>query len=411
MILGPSKKTKMARDSSLAVIYRWARPPLGPYGFTKPRNPTMSARTKPPFRADHVGSMLRPQALIDARGQRDAGDISDAELWDIESTAIDEVIALQEAAGLQAVTDGDFRRGHWWNDFVLAVEGIEIQGGLQVHFRQQPGAEIAHAPHRAVVTKRLHRPKGICTDAFKYLHEHTKGTAKLCIPSPSIVHFRSGREGIDKTAYPDMAEFFTDLARIWREEIADIAALGGRYIQLDEVNLAFLCDPKLRDAVIQLGEDPDTMPRTYADLINDTVRDRPDDMAICLHLCRGNHRSNYVAEGGYEPIAETLFNEIDVDGYFMEFDSPRAGNFEPLRFVPKGKMVVLGLVTTKYPELEKKDELKRRIEEASKYVDIDQLALSPQCGFASTLLGNKVTVDDEKRKLALITEVAEEIWD
>lgn len=370
----------------------------------------MTQRTKPPFRADHVGSMLRPQALIDARAKREKGEITAGQLWDIETEAVDEVIALQEGVGLHAITDGDFRRGHWWNDFVLAVDGLEIQGGLEVHFRNQPDNEIAHAPHRAVVTKRMNRPKGICTDAFGYLKEHTKETPKLCIPSPSIVHFRSGREGIDKQAYPEMEEFFADLARIWREEIADIAALGGRYIQLDEVNLAFLCDPKLRDAVKRLGEDPDTLPQTYAKLLNDTVRDRPDDMVVCLHLCRGNHRSNWVAEGGYEPVAETLFNEIDVDGYFMEFDSPRAGNFEPLRFVPKGKTVVLGLVTSKKPELESKDELKRRVEEASKYVDIEQLALSPQCGFASTLLGNKVTVDDEKRKLSLIVETADEIW-
>ncbi|MGE0651415.1 MAG: 5-methyltetrahydropteroyltriglutamate--homocysteine S-methyltransferase [Alphaproteobacteria bacterium] len=370
----------------------------------------MTQRTTPPFRADHVGSFLRPPELIEARRQHEVGAITARQLWDIESAAVKDVIALQEGVGLKSITDGDFRRGHWWNDFVLAIDGIEIQGGMGVHFRQQPGNEIAHAPHRAVVTKRMNRPRAICAGQFKFLHENTHETPKLCIPSPSIVHFRSGREGVDRTAYPDMTEFFDDLARVWREEIADIAALGGRYIQLDEVNLAFLCDPKLRDAVTKLGENPDTLPATYAKLINDTVRGRPDDMTVCLHLCRGNHRSNYVAEGGYEPVAETLFNEIDVDGYFMEFDSPRAGNFEPLRFVPKGKTVVLGLVTTKFPELEKKDDLRRRIDEASKFVDIDQLALSPQCGFASTLLGNKVTVDDEKRKLGLIVELADEIW-
>ena len=366
--------------------------------------------TTPPFRADHVGSLLRPQTLIDARDRREKGEIDAEELWEIESEAVRDAIALQEGAGLKSITDGDFRRGHWWNDFVLAIDGIEIQGGMAVHFRQKPGEEIAHAPHRAVVTSRLNRPRGICTDAFRFLKEHTSQTPKLCIPSPSIVHFRSGREGIDRTAYPDMAEFFQDLARVWREEIADIAALGGRYIQLDEVNLAFLCDPKLRDAVRQLGEDPDTLPTTYARLINDTLAGRPDDMVACLHLCRGNHRSNWVAEGGFEPVAETLFNEIDVDAYFMEFDSPRAGNFEPLRFVPKGKTIVLGIVTSKFPELESKDDLKRRVEEASKYVPLDQLALSPQCGFASTLLGNKLTVEDEAAKLRLVVETAEEIW-
>lgn len=366
--------------------------------------------TSPPFRADHVGSLLRPQALIDARDRCEKGEIGAEELWEIESEAVRDAIALQEGTGLKSITDGDFRRGHWWNDFVLAIDGIEIQGGMAVHFRQKPGEEIAHAPHRAVVTGRLNRPRGICTEAFRFLKEHTAQTPKLCIPSPSIVHFRSGREGIDRVAYPDMAEFFHDLARVWREEIADIAALGGRYIQLDEVNLAFLCDPKLRDAVRQLGEDPDTLPTTYARLINDTLVGRPDDMVACLHLCRGNHRSNWVAEGGFEPVAETLFNEIDVDAYFLEFDSPRAGNFEPLRFVPKGKSIVLGIVTSKFPELESKDDLKRRIEEASKYVPLDQLALSPQCGFASTLLGNKLTVEDEQAKLRLVVETAEEIW-
>jgi 5-methyltetrahydropteroyltriglutamate--homocysteine methyltransferase len=370
----------------------------------------MSERTKPPFRADQVGSLLRPAALIAARGRHEKGEITDQELWDIETDAILEVVKLQEEVGLKGVTDGDFRRGHWWNDFVLAIDGIEIQGGLEVHFKKTEGEEIAHAPHRAVVTKRLHRSGGITTKAFKFLAETTRETPKVCIPSPSIVHFRSGREGIDKQAYPDMDDFFTDLARIWREEIADLAAIGCRYVQLDEVNLAFLCDPKLRDAVVRLGEDPDKLPQTYAKLLNDTIKDRPDDMVVCLHLCRGNHRSNWVADGGYEPIAETLFNEIDVDGYFMEFDSPRAGNFEPLRFVPPGKTIVLGLVTTKFPELEKKDQLKRRIDEASKFVALDQLALSPQCGFASALLGNNVTVDDERAKLRLIVETAEEIW-
>ncbi|TDI67629.1 MAG: 5-methyltetrahydropteroyltriglutamate--homocysteine S-methyltransferase [Alphaproteobacteria bacterium] len=366
--------------------------------------------TSPPFRADHVGSLLRPQALIDARDRLKQGAIGADELWEIESEAVRDAIALQEGAGLKSITDGDFRRGHWWNDFVLAIDGIEIQGGMAVHFRQKPGEEIAHAPHRAVVTGRLHRPRGICTDAFRFLKENTSQTPKICIPSPSIVHFRSGREGIDRKAYPDMAEFFHDLARIWREEIADIAALGGRYIQLDEVNLAFLCDPKLRDAVRRLGEDPDTLPETYAGLINETLAGRPHDMVACLHLCRGNHRSNWVAEGGFEPVAEILFNEIDVDAYFLEFDSPRAGNFEPLRFVPKGKTIVLGIVTSKFPDLESKDDLKRRVEEASKYLPLDQLALSPQCGFASTLLGNKLTVEDEKAKLRLVVETAQEIW-
>jgi len=266
------------------------------------------------------------------------------------------------------------------------------------------------APPRAVVTGKLGRSRGICTEHFRFLHSVAKGTAKQCIPSPSMVHFRGGREAIDKAAYPDMGEFFADLSRVYREEIAGLAEVGCRYIQLDEVNFAFLCDPKLRASARQIGEDPDELPHTYARLINDTIRDRPDDMVACMHLCRGNHRSSWVAEGGYEPVAEVLFNEIRIDGYFMEFDSPRAGNFEPLRFVPKGKIVVLGLVTTKFAELENKDDIKRRIEEASKFVPLDQLAVSPQCGFASTMLGNELDVDREKEKLRLIVEVAEEVW-
>jgi len=370
----------------------------------------VSPRRKPPFRADHVGSLLRPPSLIEAREKHERGEITAAELWELESEAIREAVALQENVGLRSVTDGDFRRGHWWNDFVLAFDGIEIQGGMPLRFRHREGDEVAHAPHRAVVTGRMARPRAITIEPFKFLASVTKQTPKVCIPSPSIVHFRSGRQGIDKAAYPDIDEFFSDLAKMWREEIADLAAAGCRYVQLDEVNLAFLCDPKLRDAVRALGEDPDTLPAIYARLINDTIRGRPDDMVACLHLCRGNHRSTWIGEGGYEPVAEVLFNEIEIDGYFMEFDSPRAGGFEPLRFVPEGKTVVLGLVTTKFPELEARDELKRRIDQAARYVPMEQLALSPQCGFASTLLGNKVTVEDEKAKLGLVVETAEEIW-
>jgi 5-methyltetrahydropteroyltriglutamate--homocysteine methyltransferase len=369
----------------------------------------MVLRDKPPFRADHVGSLLRPPEIFEARARRDKGEVTAEELWEVESQAIRDVVALQEEVGLQSATDGEFRRSQWWVDFVSAIDGVEIRGGLPIKFRRADG-EVEHAPPRAVVTGKLARSRGISTEHFRFLHSVTKGTAKQCVPSPSMVHFRGGRGGIDEKAYPDMDEFFADLARVYREEIAELAEIGCRYIQLDEVNFAFLCDPKVRESARQIGEDPDELPHTYARLINDTIRDRPDDMIACMHLCRGNHRSSWVAEGGYEPVAEVLFHEIEIDGYFMEFDSPRAGNFEPLRFVPKGKTVILGLVTTKFAELENKDDLKRRIEEASKYVPLDQLALSPQCGFASTMLGNELDVDREKEKLRLVVEVAEEVW-
>ncbi len=371
----------------------------------------MAERDTPPFRADHVGSMLRPPEVLEARAKAKDGAISAEQLWEIESIAVRDVIALQKEAGLHSITDGELRRGQWWVDFVSAIEGVEIRGGIPIKFRSLEG-EREHAPPRAVVTGKLGRPRGISTEHFRFLLEAVGdgATAKQCIPSPSLVHFRGGREGIDRDAYPDMDEFFDDLARIYREEIAELAEIGCRYIQLDEVNFAFLCDPALREGVRALGEDPDELPHTYARLINAAIQDRPDGMTACMHLCRGNHRSSWVAEGGYEPVAEVLFNEIDIDGYFMEFDSPRAGNFEPLRFVPKGKTVVLGLVTTKYAEMESKDELKRRIDEAAKFVPLDQLALSPQCGFASTMQGNALDLEREKAKLRLVVETAAEVW-
>ncbi|MGH7000105.1 MAG: 5-methyltetrahydropteroyltriglutamate--homocysteine S-methyltransferase, partial [Stellaceae bacterium] len=260
------------------------------------------------------------------------------------------------------------------------------------------------------VTGKLSRPKPIFVDHFKFLKSVAKVTPKLTIPSPSILHFRGGREAIDRAAYPDLAGFYVDLARVYSEEVRDLAAAGCRYLQIDEVNFAYLCDPKLRDQVRALGEDPDALPHTYAKLINGAIAGRPKDMAVCMHLCRGNFEGAWIAEGGYEPIAEALFNAIDVDGYFLEYDTERAGGFGPLRFLPKGKIAVLGLVTTKLPRLESKNDLKRRIDEAAKYVPLDQLALSPQCGFASGERGNKLTVADEIAKLTLVVETAREVW-
>jgi 5-methyltetrahydropteroyltriglutamate--homocysteine methyltransferase len=266
------------------------------------------------------------------------------------------------------------------------------------------------APPTLQVTGKLRRPKGIFVDDFRFLKSVATGTPKITIPSPTTMHFRGGREAIDSAAYPDLDEFYADLARVYREEIRDLAQAGCRYLQIDEVNMAYLCDPQLRKAVSNIGEDPDTLPRTYARLLNDTIAGRPSGMVVCMHLCRGNFAGAWVAEGGYDPVAEILFNEIAADGYFLEYDSPRAGSFAPLRFLPKGKVAVLGLVTTKSPTLESKDELKRRIDEASRYAPIDRLCLSPQCGFSSGIGGNAMTVEDEIAKLRLVVETAREVW-
>jgi 5-methyltetrahydropteroyltriglutamate--homocysteine methyltransferase len=260
------------------------------------------------------------------------------------------------------------------------------------------------------ITGKLSRPKPICVDDFRFLKSVAKAMPKVTIPSPSVLHFRGGRDAIDKKAYPDLAQFYADLAAAYREEIADLAKAGCRYLQIDEVNLAYLCDPALRKDVANIGEDPETLPKTYAKLINEAIAGKPADMTVCMHLCRGNFAGAWVAEGGYEPVAELLFNEIKVDGYFLEYDSPRAGGFEPLRFLPKGKIAVLGLITTKSPKLESKDELKRRIDQAAKFAPLEQLALSPQCGFSSGVGGNAMTFDDEVKKLRLVVETALEVW-
>ena len=270
---------------------------------------------------------------------------------------------------------------------------------------------MASRPHMVSVTGKLARPRPIFVDDFRFLASVTRQTPKITIPSPSVMHFRGGREAISEEAYPDMAEFYADLGRVYREEIGGLADAGCRYLQLDEVNLAYLCDPELRGQVrTNIGEDPEQLTHTYARLINDTIRDRPADMTVCMHLCRGNFQGRWVAEGGYDPVAEAVFNEIEVDGYFMEYDSPRAGSFEPLRFLPKGKTVVLGLVTTKRGQMESRDELKRRIEEASRFAPIEQLCLSPQCGFASGVAGATMGIEDEVRKLELVVETAREVW-
>jgi 5-methyltetrahydropteroyltriglutamate--homocysteine methyltransferase len=369
-------------------------------------------RTKPPFRADHVGSLIRPAALIEAREKAEKKQIANAELRRVQQTAIRDVVRMQEELGFKLVTDGEYNRHSWHRDFMLKFQNVRmIPSKLTVRFHSADG-DREHSPPTMQVSGKLARPDGggIFVDDFKFLASIARAMPKITLPSPTVMHFRGGREAIDAAAYPDIAAFYADLARLYREEIRDLTHAGCRYLQIDEVNLAYLCDSELRKQVANIGEDPATLPRTYAKLLNDTIRDRPRDMTVCMHLCRGNFAGAWVAEGGYEPIAELLFNAINVDGYFLEYDSARAGGFEPLRFLPKGKVAVLGLVTTKSGKLESKDELKRRIDAAAKHVPLEQLALSPQCGFSSGIGGNTMDVDGEIAKLRLVVETAREVW-
>ena len=368
-----------------------------------------------PFRADHVGSLLRPLQLLRAREQHQQGSLSDEALREIENRCIRDVAKLQEEIGLRGITDGEYRRTIWHADFLRQIEGVSVQqgvaasGGVGRKF-QAGGQEIERSPTRFYTTGPLKRSHGIETDNFKYLASVTARTPKLCIPSPTILHMRGGRDAVDKQAYPDMDRFYSDLARVYSEEIRALAELGCTYLQLDDPNMAYLCDEKMRESVRKIGEDPDQLPRIYAKLINEAIKNRPANMTVCMHICRGNFRSAWAAEGGYDPVAEILFNEFKLDGFFLEYDSPRAGSFSPLRFVPKDKKIVLGLVTTKSGEMESADEIKRRIDEAARYVPLEQLALSPQCGFSSTVLGNNITVEAEIAKLSLVVKVADEVW-
>ncbi len=369
-----------------------------------------SKRSRPPFRAEHVGSLLRPPQLAAAREQYRAGRLSDAERAVVEDEAIREIVRAQEAIGLQAVTDGEFRRDSWHLDFLKQFSNVTVsRSPISVSFHTEAG-DIHRAPSALRVAGRLARPRPIFVEHFQFLKSVARAVPKISIPSPSNLHFRGGREAVDRAAYPDLAEFYTDLARVYAEEVAELAAAGCRYLQIDEVNFAYLCDPNLREEVRRVGEDPDLLPLTYARLINKTIEGRPDDMTVALHLCRGNFESAWLAEGGYEPVAEVLFNSIEADGYFLEYDTERAGDFQPLRLVPKGKIVVLGLVTTKHGALESVDDLKRRIDEAARYVPLEQLALSPQCGFASAGRGNALTFEDQLAKLRLVVEVARQVW-
>ena len=364
-------------------------------------------RTTPPFRADHVGSLLRPPALKQARAAREAGQITPGALKEIEDREIAKVIARQEAVGLKSVTDGEFRRAFWNYDFLGALPGVEAYlGERKIKFQG-----VQPKPMMLRVTARLGSfSTHPMLDHFRFVQTHTRATPKMTIPSPTSLHFRYGRDSVPETIYPDMEDFYADLGQTYRKAVRAFADAGCRYLQLDEVNLAYLCDPKLRQVVKDRGEDPETLPRHYAGMINMAISDIPADMTITMHLCRGNFQSTFVASGGYEPVAELLFHTINVHGYFMEYDTERAGGFEPLRLVPKGKTVVLGLVTSKSGKLEARDEIKRRIDQAAKFVALDQLALSPQCGFASSEEGNILAEDEQWAKLEMIVDLAQEVW-
>lgn len=364
---------------------------------------------KPPFRADHVGSFLRPKELLDARAQHARGEIDRERLRETEDEAIRGIVRFQEDLGLRGITDGEFRRTYFHVDFLTQLDGVVEEGGTEVKFHRADG-ELNYAPPVMKVTGKVEHAREIQLRDFQFLKSVTSQTPKVTIPSPTMLHFRGGRSAISEDVYPDLEDFYADVAAAYRAEIKSLADAGLRYIQLDDTNLAYLCDETQRENARKRGLDPDELPRSYARLINEAIRDRPADMVSCVHLCRGNFRSSWAAEGGYEPVAEVLFNELDVDGYFLEYDDPRSGDFAPLRHVPKGKTVVLGLVSTKLDAMEGKDDIKRRIEEAAKYMPLEQMALSPQCGFSSTVHGNDIQMERQADKLRLVIDVAEETW-
>jgi 5-methyltetrahydropteroyltriglutamate--homocysteine methyltransferase len=377
-----------------------ARSPLGD---------PMSTRTRPPFRADHVGSFLRPAKLLAAREQWKQQAITREQLREVEDEAIREVVGFQEDVGLSSVTDGEFRRTYFHIDFLEQLEGVETKGGMTVSFRREDGT-VDFEPPVMHVRSRVRHARPIQLEDFRFLKSTTTRTPKITIPSPTMLHFRGGRAAISDQAYPDLEGFYDDVAAAYRAELLALSNAGCRYVQMDDTNLAYLCDPKMREGARSRGDDPNELPRRYAKLINAALEGKPADLTAAVHLCRGNFRSAWAAEGGYEPVAEVLFNELGVDAYFLEYDDARSGDFAPLRFVPKGKLVVLGLISTKRPTLESKDDLKRRIDEASRYISPDQLCLSPQCGFSSTVHGNEITAEVQRAKLALTVEVAREVW-
>jgi 5-methyltetrahydropteroyltriglutamate--homocysteine methyltransferase len=365
---------------------------------------------QPPFRCDHVGSLLRPQAVLAARERREAGLITAAELWQVEDEAIRSAVKMQEEIGLQGITDGEFRRGSWHMDFLYQIGGVtKVKDQLKVRFHNEKG-DLEFTPAALRITGKLKLERCIFGESFAFLKSVTSATPKLSIPSPSMMHYRGGRAAIDPIVYPEMEDFWQDLGRAYADQIEALGRAGCTYLQLDDTSLAYLNDPAQREYVASLGGDGERQHLTYIRLINSALAKKPPEMTVCTHMCRGNFRSSWVASGGYDHVAEALFGELKVDGFFLEYDDTRSGGFEPLRFVPRGKTVVLGLVSTKTGALEKKDDLKRRVEQAAKYVPLDQLCISPQCGFSSTVEGNVLTIDEQSAKLRLVVETAREIW-
>jgi len=368
----------------------------------------------PPFRADHVGSLLRPPELLKARAERAEGRISVEGLRGIEDVAIREVVAFQEQVGLQSITDGEYRREIFYSDFyfrglgggTVAYDPSSID---EVYFIDREGHKLPLLVPRVEARMRWHGP--IHVDDFNFLRAATTRTPKITIPSPTIIHFRAGRQNISKTAYPDIELFWEDIVDAFHRELKALADAGCRYVQIDETTLASLSDQRIWESIRRRGDDPQRLLlETYPAVMNRAFAGRPASLHLAMHICRGNNQSHWSAEGGYDLVADTLFNKINVDSYFLEYDTPRAGTFEPLRLVPKHKSVVLGLVSSKFPEIESKDTLRRRIDEASKFIEIDQLSLSPQCGFASTAPGNRISAEDQRAKLSLVVETAREVW-
>jgi 5-methyltetrahydropteroyltriglutamate--homocysteine methyltransferase len=369
-------------------------------------------RSTPPFRAEHVGSLLRAPEVVQARGALKRGEITPAQLRTVEDAAVRNLVKMQEDLGLKCITDGEIRRTTWHMDFIEQIGGlahVQADPNMKVTFHGDHG-DLSFTPEGLRATERLSLGKTIFGDDFAFLKSVTRATPKITIPSPSMVHYRGGRAVLDPKVYPDMELFWTDLKRVYAEQIAGLAKLGCTYLQLDDTSLAYLNDPAQREYVAKLGGDAKNQHRTYIELMNGALASKPANMTVCTHLCRGNYRSSWASAGSYEYVAEALFNELHVDGYFLEFDDARSGGFEPLRFVPKGKYVVLGLITTKHGQLETKDEIKRRIDAAAKFIPLDQLCLSPQCGFASTVEGNDVTFANQSEKLRLVVETAREVW-
>ena len=366
---------------------------------------------EPPFRADHVGSFLRPQSVLTARQAHEEGNASDDELRATEDEAIAQLVKREEAVGLQGITDGEFRRTYFHIDFLEKLDGVNTTyGEFFAKFKRDDGSEVGFRPPTMHVDGPIRHSRPIQGADFDYLAQQTGRTPKVSIPAPSMLHFRGGRQAISSDVYPRIEDFFDDLTAAYREEIADLGRRGCTYLQLDDTNLAYLCDPEIRERTAARGDDPDDLTRLYCRLVNDAIRDRPAGMTVGIHLCRGNFQSAWVAQGGYEPVAEILFQMMKVDAFFLEYDDERSGDFAPLRFMPRDKSVVLGLMSSKHPEVEGADQIKVRIEEAAHFVDHDQCALSHQCGFSSTVHGNKLTIDEQWPKLARMVEVADQVW-